>query len=149
MVMVTRAVRPEDIARLGAGVASPVPKMPAAVVKFVGGMDGRELTVPLAYPVEVDGELVAVVKIRRPVMREWRAYLRACADAVRINGANADDLVDQPWVSISAATLEELDAIDASRVESAMESFFEPSASMGAAESESSTPTTGEESPST
>lgn len=117
MDMHTKALSPAEIARIEARSA------PAPAITFVG-TGTREFTVDLEFPVEVDGAVIQRVTIRRPSMREWRAYLRACADAVKVHGPGADDLVDQAWLSIPAAVLEELDFTDASRVEAAMEGFF-------------------------
>jgi len=84
----------------------------------------RVRTVPLTYPVIVDGAKISEVTCRRPTMREWRAYSRACADAVSEFGEGSDDLVDQVWLSIPAVVLESLDFVDGTRVETAMQSFF-------------------------
>jgi hypothetical protein len=111
----------------------------------------RHISVPLDYPVVFNGETIDKVVIRRPTMREWRAYLRECVDAVRERGPGADDLVDQVWLSVPAVVLESLDFVDGSRVESAQEGFFERAKSppeTGAADSSSSTSDTGEPSPS-
>ncbi|EUB97314.1 Mu-like prophage FluMu protein gp41 [Rhizobium sp. CF080] len=111
----------------------------------------RHISVPLDYPVTFNGGTISEVVIRRPTMREWRAYLRECVDAVKERGPGADDDVDQVWLSVPAVVLENLDFIDASRVESAQEGFFERTKSSPeteTADSSSSTSDTGEPSPS-
>lgn len=126
MNQVTRALTPEEIARVEARQQQTEEKAaPAAVAppQFVSA-EGRTVTVDLQFPVTYEGALIDKVIIRRPVMREWRRYLRDCADAVEQNGPGADDLVDQPWVSVPAVVLENLDFTDASRVEAAQEGFF-------------------------
>lgn len=154
MDQVTRALRPEEIARLQAGraaAAGQAASAPPPQVKFVNGDEQRRLVVPLDYPVECEGVTHSEVTIRRPLMREWRAYMRACADARLTGGPLAEDQVDQVWLSVPAAVLENLDFTDASRVEGAMESFFGLSLSSdeGAGEEQSgSASTTGETPPS-
>lgn len=127
MDMVTKSLGASELAALQARkTAVPAASLEAAP-RFVNGKEGREIVVPLQFPVERDGTVIDQVTIRRPVMREWRAYLRACADAVKEHGPNGDELVDQPWLSIPAAVFENLDFVDATRVEAAMEGFFEGS----------------------
>lgn len=149
---VTRAATPEELARVlarknkdveigaVAGMAPPV---------FVEGKV-RHLSIPLDFPVVFNGQEINEIVIRRPTMREWRAYIRACADAVNDKGPGADDEVDQPWLSVPAIVLENLDFLDASRVESAQEGFFGRPGSSPETEGDSSTDTsdTGENSPS-
>lgn len=152
MDQVTRALRPEDIERLQAGRASTigsVPTAPATSLKFVNGDEQRRLIVPLDYPVEHDGKVYTEITVRRPLMREWRAYLRACADARQTGGLGAEDQVDQAWLSVPAVVLENLDFADATRVEGAMETFFALSPSSTEGEDEpNSESTTGEMPPS-
>lgn len=127
MDQVTRALRPEEIARLQAGQAPTVgfaTKAPATPLTFVNGDEQRRFIVPLDYPVEHDGKVYTEVTVRRPLMREWRSYLRACADARQTGGPGAEDQVDQAWLSVPAVVLENLDFADATRVEGAMETFF-------------------------
>jgi len=119
----TKALSVEEIERIKARDAAKVAEAAKGAPEFVS-VDGRTLVVPLEFPMQFDGVVLSEVTIRRPLMREWRAYLRACADAVQANGPGADDNVDQAWLSIPAVVLENLDFADASRVESAMEGFF-------------------------
>jgi hypothetical protein len=151
---ITRALSAAQIAAIEAQNNPRVEEKPAApvpVVEFVA-QEGKQLTlaVPLDFHVTVDGVLVDEVVIRRPKMREWRAYIRECVDAVEKHGPGADDLVDQPWLSVPAAVLEELDYLDATRVETAQEGFFGRSALPRETEGETteSTSETGEASPS-
>lgn len=137
---VTRALTPEQVAAierkdspspmLGAAAAALSEQKASTVkVKFIE-KQGRPSTisVPLDFPVEVDGATIEEVIIRRPSMREWRKYLRDCLDAVKMNGPGADDLVDQVWISVPAAVLEELDFVDGTRIEAAQDGFFGRSA---------------------
>jgi len=151
---ITRALTPAQIAAIEAQNNPRVEEKPAAkppTVEFVPQEDKQlTLSVPLDFPVTVDGVLVDEVVIRRPKMREWRAYMRACFDAVKKDGPGADDLVDQVWLSVPAAVLEELDYLDATRVETAQEGFFGRSALPPETEgtTANSTSETGEASPS-
>jgi hypothetical protein len=88
-----------------------------------------EVAVPLNFPVEYGGIVYEEVRIRRPLIREWKAYLRACDDAEKRDGPEASDLIDQPWVNTPAIVLESLDFVDAARVEKAQGEFFERSPS--------------------
>lgn len=151
MDQVVKAASPEDIARVEArnkfqqDMAAFSDK---GAPTFVNKDDGsRVLVVPLDNPVEWDGKVISEVTIRRPVMREWRAYLRACQDAVKVNGPGADDFVDQPWLSVPAIVFENLDFVDASRVEAAQEGFFEKSPQADGKETEASpsTSTSGDQ----
>ena len=148
MDQVTRALSPDEIARVEARQklqAGGVGKAPPRFVEREG--TERETVIPLDFPVEYDGVLYEEVRIRRPVMREWRSYLRACEDAVKERGPGADDLVDQPWLSAPAIVLEHLDFVDATRVEAAQEGFFgRLSSTQGTDEDQSSPPgsSTGE-----
>lgn len=121
-----RAATSEEIAaaeaRAAAAVMAAIPPP-----KFVGDAQ-RTLEVKLQYPVEYDGVIYQSVTIRRPTMREWRAYLRECERAVKLHGPGADDDVNQSWLSVPAVVLENLDFIDASQVEAAQEGFFGRSA---------------------
>lgn len=149
---VTRAATPEELARVMARKNKDVETGAVASMEPPTFVEGkvRHLSVPLDFPVNFNGETIDKVVIRRPTMKEWRAYIRACADAVNENGPGADDAVDQPWLSVSAIVLENLDFLDASRVESAQEGFFGRSESSPSTEEDSSTDTsdTGESSPS-
>lgn len=144
MDQVVKAASPEDVARVEARQKRMEAKaaIAAAPVEFVDGSEGtRQLAVPLQFPVTWEGKVIDSVTIRRPRMREWRAYWRECQDAVRVDGPGADDLIDQPWLNIPAVVFENLDFIDATRVEAAQEGFFERSSPAGGTE------TTTEESP--
>lgn len=129
---VTKALSKEDIARVEARQqeeAAKAEKVAAAkalgLPEFITGPGySREIKVPLLYPFTHGGVLYEEVTIRRPLMREWRAYLRACQDAVNENGPGADDWVDQPWFSVSAMVLENMDFNDAAAVEAASAGFF-------------------------
>lgn len=151
---ITRALTPAQIAALEAQNNPRVEEKPAAkapIVEFVPQEDKQlTLTVPLDFPVTVDGELVTEIVIRRPKMREWRAYIRECVEAVDKNGEGADDLVDQPWLSLRAVVIEELDYLDATRLETAQQGFFGRSALPPETEgtTSDSTSETGEGSPS-
>lgn len=159
---VTRALTPEQIAAIerrgapasaGAAAAALAEQAGASVkVKFIE-QEGKpsSISVQLDFPVEVDGEEITEVVIRRPSMREWRKYLRDCLDAVKVNGPGADDLVDQVWISIPAVVLEELDFVDGTRIEAAQDGFFGRSALPQGTEEEASSAVseTGEDSPST
>ncbi|NTD85502.1 phage tail assembly protein [Agrobacterium tumefaciens] len=151
---ITRALSAAQIAAIEAQNNPRVeekPKAPAPVVEFVPQQDKQlTLTVPLDFPVTVDGELVTEIVIRRPKMREWRAYIRECVEAVDKNGEGADDLVDQPWLSLRAVVIEELDYLDATRLETAQQGFFGRSALPLETEgmTSDSTSETGEGSPS-
>lgn len=126
MRQVVKAATPEEIARVEAQQrqdAEVAAKASIPPPQFVGGAS-RETTVPLDFPMDYDGVRYEKIHIRRPCMREWRDYLRACEDAVKQHGPGADDLVDQPWVSAPAVVLEALDFVDASRVEAAQDGFF-------------------------
>jgi hypothetical protein len=100
MDTVTMAMRPEEIARVEARqdqAAEAAARAAIAPPTFVADPDKpRTISVPLDFKVDFNGEVIEDVTIRRPTMREWRAYLRACADAVKLDGPGADDLVDQP-----------------------------------------------------
>ena len=160
MDQVVRAAAPEEIARVDARQKRMEAKAAAEAtpVKFVNDSEGaRQLVVPLHFPVEWEGAVIGEVTISRPRMKEWRAYWRACQDAVRLDGPGADDLVDQPWLNIPAIVYENLDFIDATRVEAAQEGFFERSSPAGGTETtgmesssddSSSTSTSGGQSPS-
>jgi hypothetical protein len=127
MDMVTKSLTAEQIAHLQAmpkTAAAHIAQPPVAPPQFVSGKDARELTVILDFPVIFDGATITEVTIRRPVQREWRAYTRACAEAVRAGGPGADDLVDQPWLSIPAIVVENLDIIDGARLEAVMQGFL-------------------------
>lgn len=150
MDQVTKSLSRAEIDRIEAQRASggTTPNAAGAQPEFVRGDEGRVEVVPLDFPVTVGGVKQTTVTIRRPVMREWRAYLRACADAVQKGGPGAEDLVDQPWLSIPAIVLEGLDFADGARVEAAMEGFFGRSTSAGGTEESSpSESTTGDASP--
>lgn len=123
MDQVVKAATPEEIARVEARNEKQAQAAAKAPPRFVSD-EKRELKVELTFPVEYDGATYTEVRIRRPIMREWRAYLRACEDAVKQHGPGADDLVDQPWMSVPAVVLEHLDFVDASKVEAAQEGFF-------------------------
>lgn len=129
MDSISKAIPADELARMQAKAPAPAPAVTFADPSM------REMQVPLNFPVMVGGNLVEKVSIRRPTMREWRAYLRACQTAVANDGPGADDLVDQPWLSVPASVLESLDFIDAARVESAMEDFTGGSQSQAAAPS--------------
>ncbi|MCO5730070.1 phage tail assembly protein [Rhizobium sp. SSA_523] len=162
---VTRALTPEQIAAIessgrknSGGFVEPklIPQNVRDVtqahrVRFVE-QEGkaRQVSVSLDFPVEVDGKLIDEVTIRRPSMREWRQYIRDCLDAVKKYGPGADDLVDQVWVSVPAAVLEELDFTDVTRVEAAQDGFFGRSTLPQETEEETSgsKSETGESSPS-
>lgn len=155
MNQVVKAATPEELARVEArtNFQQAQAAMHADAPRFVDDSDGtRKIVIPLHHPVEWQGDVISEVTIRRPVMREWRAYLRACADAVKVNGPGSDDMVDQPWLSVPAIVLENLDFVDATRVEAAQEGFFEKSSPAGGTEtteSEStSSSTSGDQSPS-
>jgi len=152
MDMVSKSLTKEQIAQIEARQASAVASSANAAKdppRFVNGNEGRELTIALEFPVEFDGVVYAEAKIRRPLYREWRAYVRACAEAVRLNGEGAEDLIDQPWLSIPAVVLENLDLVDGTRLEAMMAGFLDQSALPDDEESSStSQPTTGDPSPS-
>ena len=157
---VTRALTPDQIAAIERRKkqvpdqsAGPVPHLQAfpSPVKFVDQDNKpRTLTVELDFPVEFNGETITEVVIRRPTNREWKTYIRACTDAVRESGPGADDMVDQVWMSVPAIVLEELDFVDATRVEAAQDGFFGRSTLPPEKEesASSSTSETGEPSPS-
>ena len=132
MTQVVKAASKEEIAKAEARqqeAAAQQAKRDAAALlglpEFVTGAGfEREHSVPLLYPFTYDGVYHDKVVIRRPLMREWRAYLRECQDAVAKNGPGADDYVDQVWLSVPAIVLENMDFTDASSVEAASEGFF-------------------------
>lgn len=80
--------------------------------------------VELLFPVEHQGKIYDSITIRRPIMREWRAYLRATDEAAKQGGPAAADLIDQPWLSAPAVVLEGLEFTDAARIEVEQERFF-------------------------
>lgn len=131
MKQVVKAATPEEIARvegrqkLEVEAAEKAAKEPP---KFVAGLS-RETIVLLDFPMTYDGVEYSEIRIRRPTMREWRAYIRACEDAVKQDGPGADDLIDQPWMSAPAVLIEALDFVDGSRVEAAQDGFFGRSSS--------------------
>lgn len=150
---VVRAATPDEIARVEARQKRMEAKaaIEATPVQFLDDSEGaRQLVVPLQFAVMFDGKLIASVTISRPRMKAWRAYWRACQDAVRMDGPGADDLVDQPWLDIPAVVYENLDFIDATRVEAAQEGFFARSSPAGGTETtETEADPTNEESSST
>jgi hypothetical protein len=151
MDQVVKAVSPEEFARVEARNkfnAEQAALVAKGLPKFVDDSDGtRKLVIPLQFPVEWGGEVIKEVTMRRPVMREWRGYLRDCADAVKVAGPGADDMVDQPWLSVPAIVLENLDVMDATAVEAAQEGFFARSSPANG--SEKTTTENPDESPST
>lgn len=149
MDMVTKSLPPEELRRLQARDQQQAAAATKGAPEFVDGDAGRTLSVPLAFPVKWGDVTYSEVTVRRPLMREYRAYLRAVSDAVRLNGPGADDLVDQVWLSIPAIVLENLDFADATRVEAAMEGFFGRSGLPDETDEKStSESTTGDPSPS-
>lgn len=97
-------------------------KLPPAFVNRNGGV--MEKVVKLNFPVEYDGTVYDEIRLRRPVMGEWKKYLAACQQAIQDNGPGTDDFIDQPWINAPAVVLENLDFMDGSRVEEAMNGFF-------------------------
>lgn len=152
MDKVVKGLTPDEIARVEARLkqeAVAAAKAPPRFVEREGVL--REISLDLEFPVEYDGVTYEKVTIRRPLMHEWRAYLRDCAEAVKLSGPGADDYVDQVWLSIPAIVLEHLDYIDAGSVEAVQEGFFgksslPPDTTVDQASQSSST--TGEPSPS-
>lgn len=137
MNQVTRAIPADELARVEARQEKTLAEAAVEKPRFVTKGGGAfEEVIDLDHPLEYAGVLYEKVTIRRPIMREWRAYLRACEDAVKANGPHADDLVDMPWVSAPAIVLEAMDFVDASRVEAAQERFFGRSSSLQEAATE-------------
>lgn len=134
MNQVSKSLTVEQVAAIEARNKA---KADVVLPEFVAPVEQRTYTVKLEFPVTYNGETISEVTIRRPLMREWRNYLRDCKDAVDAEGPGADDYVDQPWVSIPAVVLENLDFNDASNVEAAQEGFFARSSLPPAAGQES------------
>lgn len=152
MDTVVKGLTPDEIARVEARLqqeAVVAAKAPPRFIEREGVV--REISVPLEYPVEYDGVTYTEARIRRPLMHEWRAYLRACDEATKKDGPGAEDYVDQPWLSIPAIVMESLDFVDAARVEDEQDGFFAKSSlprnTAGEKASQSSS-ATGEPSPS-
>lgn len=131
MNQITTALSPEQIAKIEAHQAAKVEREANRTsaahkpqVEFVNPPKPREITYRLMFPLKVDGKLYEEVTLRRPSMREWRAYLTACEEAVKAGGPGADDLVDLPWMSITAAVIEELDTHDGLALEATQMGFF-------------------------
>lgn len=99
-----------------------IEKLPPVFVNRNCGV--MEKVVKLEFPLEYDGIVYDEIRIRRPLMREWRNYLAACNKAVEDHGPGADDLIDQPWVNAPSIVLDNLDFMDGSRVEAVLNSFF-------------------------
>lgn len=127
MNQVTKSLSREEIARVEARQVE-TKTLQEAIAKtpprFVDEDGKRQMVVDLEFPVEYDGIVYKRITIRRPIIREWRAYIQACAQAVKEHGEGGDETVDMPWVSAPAVVLESLDFVDGSRVEAAQEGFF-------------------------
>jgi hypothetical protein len=111
----------------------------------------RSVTIPLSFPITYDGKTYAEVTITRPTIRQWRKYMRECAEATMKHGPDGADLVDPPYLDMPAAVFNSLDFSDGTIVDATVNGFFGASSSPEEGtedETNSSTSTTGEPSPS-
>lgn len=97
-------------------------KLPPVFVNNNAGV--MEKVIKLEFPLEYDGAVFDEIRVRRPLMGEWKKYLAACQQAIQDSGPGADDFIDQPWISAPTIVLENLDFMDGTRVEQAMNGFF-------------------------
>jgi hypothetical protein len=130
MDQVVKALTPAQIAAIEAGHvdkarrAEVVAKAPP---KFVGDEQDRTITLTLEFPVEWDGVTYTEITVTRPTIKTWRAYMRAVGEAVAAHGPDAEDTVDQPFVSAPAVVVNALDFVDGGRLEGVIDGFFERS----------------------
>lgn len=111
----------------------------------------RSVTIPLSHPVIYDGKTYSEVTITRPTLRQWRKYMRDCAQATLEHGEDGADLVDPPYLDMPAVVYNGLDFADGTIVDATVNGFFGASSSPEEGtedETSSSTLTAGELSPS-
>lgn len=156
---IVRALTPAQIAAIEAKQADKAQRAEVAEKtppKFIGDETDRVITLTLEFPVEWDGVTYEEITVTRPTIGVWRRYMRAVGEAVAARGPDAEDTVDQPFVSAPAVVINALDFLDGGRLEGVIDGFFERSSlpSLGTDENSetsdepSSTSDSGEPSPS-
>lgn len=129
MDQIVKALTPAEIAAIearqvqaqaggGGGEKTPPPK-------FIGDEEDRKITLHLEFPVEWGGVTYTQITVTRPTIKVWKAYTRAVAEEVAKHGPDAEDTVDQPFVSAPAVVINALDFIDGARLEGIIDGFFE------------------------
>lgn len=128
MDQIVKALTPAEIAAIEARQTDKERRAEVetkAPPKFIGDENDRKVTLTLEFPVEWDGILYTEITVIRPTIKVWRAYTRAIAEAVAAYGPDAEDTVDQPFLSAPAVVVNALDFVDGGRLEGVIDGFFE------------------------
>ena len=92
------------------------PAVPEAVVAFAEGGPARQVSVPLTFPIVVDGVRVDTVVVRRLRVAEVRAYVAAVQDGREASLPMYERLdgVPLPKAALDALDSDDFDRLDAS-----------------------------------
>ncbi|TAA54642.1 hypothetical protein [Shinella sp. JR1-6] len=131
MDQIVKALTPAEIAVIEAREAQKQAegggggKMKPPPPKFIGDEEDRKTTLVLEFPVEWGGLTFTEITVTRPTIKVWKAYTRAVAEAIAKFGPDAEDTVDQPFITAPAVVINSLDFIDGARLEGVIDGFFD------------------------